>query len=237
MYKILVAEDDPIMLNMVEKLMVREGHQVFKTTSAAGVEASMESVQPDLLLIDVNLPDKNGLTLCRELRETMSYADVPIVFLTGSPAGPDDIATALNAGGDDFIHKPFAAKELAARVRAQLRRVSFIEDNAVTQLTLDPQDLTVTIDDERVAELTRVEFNLLSHMCEQPNTWQTTRQLLADVWRYPGNIGDAALVRNHIRNIRLKIEENPDHPAIILSRHRRGYLIDAKIEKVESSVS
>jgi DNA-binding response OmpR family regulator len=78
-----------------------------------------------------------------------------------------------------------------------------------------------------------VEFNLLYHMCQKPNDWQTTRDLLADVWRYPGNVGDAALVRNHIRNLRRKIEPDTDRPTIILSRHRRGYMVAARVEVVE----
>ena len=229
MYTILVADDDPIMLGMVERLMQREGYAVVKSTSAQGVHELLKTTSPDLFLIDMNLPDANGMSVCNAIRSNNDFAESPIIFLTGVVASPNDVAEALNAGGDDYIHKPFAARELAARVRAHLRRVVASRRRGMTLLQLDPDTNRVIVNGQRDVELTPVEFNLLYHMCRQPNTWQTTRDLLADVWRYPGNIGDAALVRNHIRNIRRKIEVNPDHPTIILSRHRRGYLVDAQI--------
>jgi DNA-binding response OmpR family regulator len=229
MYTILVADDEPIMLSLVEKILHREGYHVLKTSSAHEVVEIINNQVPDLLLTDVNLPDRNGLSLCRDLRANQNLNQMPIIFLTGSAAGPDDIAEALNAGGDDFIRKPFAARELAARVRAQLRRVQLHREQNVASLRLDAENYRVQIDG-RTVDLTRVEFNLLRYMCEQPNTWITTRDLLANVWRYPGSVGDAALVRNHVRNLRRKIEVDADHPQIILSRHRRGYLVAAQIE-------
>lgn len=232
MYTILVADDDPIMLGMVERLMQREGYAVVKSTSAQGVYELLKDAAPDLFLIDMNLPDENGLAVCEAIRNNPEFAESPVIFLTGVMSSPNDVAEALNAGGNDYIHKPFAARELAARVRAQLRRVVATQRRGMTLLQLNPEANVVVVDGQREVELTPVEFNLLHHMCRQPNTWQTTRDLLADVWRYPGNIGDAALVRNHIRNIRRKIELNPDHPTIILSRHRRGYLVDAQVSIV-----
>lgn len=232
MYRVLVADDDPVMLNMVMKLLQREGHEVVKTTSAQGVTKELEQSDLDLLLIDVNLPDRNGLLLCRDLRQNGDYSDIPIIFLTGDSASPDSIAEALNAGGDDYIQKPFAARELAARVRAQLRRVQVRRDISTPLIRLVPATEKIYVDNQEI-ELTHVEFNLLYHMCQKPNDWQTTRDLLADVWRYPGNVGDAALVRNHIRNLRRKIEPDADRPTIILSRHRRGYMISARVEVVE----
>jgi two-component system, OmpR family, response regulator VicR len=229
MYTILVADDDPIMLGMVERLMQKEGYAVVKSTTAKGVHDLLKETSPDLFLIDMNLPDDNGLSICKAIRNHPEFAESPIIFLTGVMASPNDVAEALNVGGDDYIHKPFAARELAARVRAQLRRIVASQRRGITVLQLNLAANLVLVDGEREVELTPVEFNLLYHMCRQPNTWQTTRDLLADVWRYPGNIGDAALVRNHIRNIRRKIEANPDHPSIILSRHRRGYLVDAQV--------
>lgn len=229
MYTILVADDEPIMLSMIEKLLRKEGHEIIKTTSAQGIVSELSQKLPDLLLIDVNLPDRNGLSLCRELRQQSEYDDMPIVFLTGAASSPDDVAEALNAGGDDYIRKPFAARELTARIRSQLRRAEARRHVSMPTLRLDTAHHIVYKDAEPI-ELTRVEFNLLYHMCKHPNVWQTTRDLLAEVWRYPGNVGDAALVRNHIRNLRRKIEPDPDHPQIIMSRHRRGYMIAARVE-------
>ncbi|MEO0564204.1 MAG: response regulator transcription factor [Chloroflexota bacterium] len=235
MYTILVADDEPIMLSLVETLLKKEGYSVVRATSAEGVFEQLEHHQPDLFLIDVNLPDRNGILLCEDLRENPDFLETPIVFLTAGVSEPEDVARALNAGGDDFIRKPFAARELAARIRAHLRRVRVRMESRMTHLYFVPSANTVTINNGEPIELTQVEFNLLSHMCAKPNKWQTTRDLLAEVWRYPGNIGDAALVRNHIRNIRLKIEPNPDYPTIIKSRHRRGYLVEAVIEVAEEA--
>lgn len=232
MYRVLVADDDPVMLNMVAKLLHKEGHEVAKTTSAQGVLTEMASTPPDLLLVDVNLPDRNGLSLCTEIRQNIEFNDMPIVFLTGGSSSPDSIAEALNAGGDDYIQKPFAARELAARVRAQLRRVQVRREINTPLIRIDRTSEKVFVDGNDI-ELTSVEFNLLYHMCRLPNDWQTTRDLLADVWSYPGNVGDAALVRNHVRNLRRKIEPDPDRPSIILSRHRRGYMIAARVEVIE----
>lgn len=229
MHKILVADDDPVMLNMVAKLLHKEGHEVVKTTSAEEVLREIEDDAPDLLLIDVNLPDRNGLSLCQEIRQDDELKDMPIVFLTAGSNSPDSIAEALNAGGDDYIQKPFAARELAARIRAQLRRVQVRREINTPLIRIDLANEKVFVDTEDI-ELTSVEFNLLRHMCQHPNEWQTTRELLANVWSYPGNVGDAALVRNHVRNLRRKLEPDPDRPTIILSRHRRGYMVAARVE-------
>jgi two-component system, OmpR family, response regulator MtrA len=236
MYRVLVADDDPVMLSMIATLLHKEGHQVIKTTSADGVLAELERTTPDMLLIDINLPDRNGLSVCSEIRQNGEFDDMPIVFLTAGPNSPDNIADALNMGGDDFISKPFAARELAARVRAQLRRVQVRRENSNPSIRMVPATEQAYIDGNEV-ELTRVEFALLQQMCQKPNEWQTTRELLVDVWSYPGDVGDAALVRNHIRNLRRKIEDDPDRPKIILSRHRRGYMVAARVEMAEETLT
>lgn len=234
MHKVLIAEDDPVMLNMVATLLTRDGHEVIKTTSAESVIQQMDDDVPDLLLIDMNLPDRNGLLLCKDLRKRSEFDEIPIVFLTAQSSSPDDIAKALNAGGDDFIQKPFAVRELAARVRAHLRRVQVRRDISTPLLRFYPATEEAFLDDEPL-DLTPVEFSLLMHMSERPNEWQTTRDLLSNVWNYPSKIGDSALVRNHIRNLRRKVEPDPDRPSIIISRHRRGYMIDARIDIVKEA--
>ncbi len=234
MYRVLVADDDPVMLSLIATLLQRENHQVIKTTSADGVFAELARTTPDMLLIDINLPDRNGLSVCADIRKNNEFDEMPIVFLTAGPSSPDNIADALNKGGDDFIAKPFAARELAARVRAQLRRVQVHRENSNPSIRLLPSSEQAYVDGVEV-ELTRVEYALLQQMCLKPNEWQTTRELLVDVWSYPGDVGDAALVRNHIRNLRRKIEDDPDRPKIILSRHRRGYMVAARVEITEET--
>lgn len=233
MFTILVADDDPIMLGMVERLLSREGYQVIKAGSAEGVVQAIDQDIPDLLVIDMNLPDRNGLLLCKELRQREELTDMPIIFLTGAATSPDDVAQALNSGGDDYIHKPFVARVFSARVRAHLRRLRARRESNIVHIQLHPVNHEVVVD-ERVLELTRVEYNLMRYMCKRVGEWVSTRDLLAEVWRYPGNVGDSALVRNHIRNLRRKVEPDPDHPRLILSRHRRGYMLVAKIDTQEA---
>jgi len=234
-HRVLIAEDDPVMLNMVATLLTKDGHTVMKATSASSVMQQIEEDTPDLMLIDVNLPDRNGLLLCKDLRRRAEYNEIPIVFLTGDSTSPDDVAQALNVGGDDYIKKPFAARELAARVRAHLRRVQVRRELSTPLLRLVPTTEQAFLDSKRL-DLTPMEFKLLLYMCQYPNEWQTTRDLLSNVWNYPKAVGDSALVRNHIRNLRCKIEPDPDRPAIIVSRHRRGYMIDARVDIADEPV-
>ncbi len=232
MPQILVVDDDIEILTMIELLFKQEGYATLKARSAAEALKLIETHTPDLLLIDVVLPETDGITLCRKLRRHAELENIPIIFLTGEDS-PYGVVEALNAGGDDYIRKPFAVRELAARVRAQLRRSAFNE--SIPTIRLLPLTHQVFVN-EREVELTRVEFDLLQHLCNYPDLWHTTRELLGGVWQYPQGVGDAALVRNHIRNLRRKLEDDPERPEIVQSRHRRGYIIRAHVQIGEGAV-
>lgn len=234
MCKILVADDDTSVLNLIEQILNDEGYKIYKAHSGQEAMSIVDSISPDLLLINLALPKMDGLTLCRQLRNMPETANSPIIFLTGNNA-PYSVAESLEAGGDDYIRKPFAVRELAARVRAHLRRSTNSPSDSNVAVKIVPGTYQVFVDTREVM-LTRIEFDLLTYLANSPQKWHGTQDLLSGVWHYPDGVGDAALVRNHIRNLRRKLEDDPDHPAIIQSRHGRGYSIRAHIEFADQTV-
>ncbi|MDX2140109.1 MAG: response regulator transcription factor [Chloroflexota bacterium] len=228
MHEILVVDDDAQMLDMVELVLRREGFNVHRAFSAQDALAQIDRETPDLLLIDAILPDVDGIQLCRKLRAQSETANTPIIFLTGYDA-PFNVVDALGAGGDDFIRKPFVPRELAARVRAHIRRSAYYSDVQMPVVRVLPDSYQVFVNDREVT-LTRVEFDLLTYLCRAPHKLHATEDLLMHVWKYPNGVGDAALVRNHVHNLRQKLEVDPDRPSIIQSRHGRGYVIKAHIQ-------
>ena len=234
MYKILVVDDDAQMLELIAQVLHRDGYSVLTAETADEVLMLMEVQTPDLFIIDAVLPMMDGLALCRQLRRHPKGKDQPIIFITGHDS-PYDVTDALAAGGDDFILKPFAVRELSARLRAQLRRITkTADDNMVSHIQFLPSGRLLLVDGRDI-ELTQVEYELLYYLCTEPAKLHSTQELLMAVWQYPADAGDAALVRNHIRNLRRKLECSPERPEIIQSRHGRGYTIRARVEFVNQT--
>jgi len=228
MYKILVADDDKAMLQMVEQVLEHEGYSVHGVRSTEQALVEIDDDQHDLFLIDVGLPHMDGVELCRKLRDKPITAEKPIIFMTGQHNGYT-VADALEAGGDDYIRKPFAVRELTARIRAHLRRSNQAMLEGAANLRIHPNTYQVFVDNREIM-LTRIEFDLLCYMAQTPQKWHATADLLSEVWKYPDGVGDTALVRNHIRNLRRKLEINAEHPEIIDSRHGRGYSVRAHVQ-------
>jgi DNA-binding response OmpR family regulator len=233
MYEILVVDDDIKQLNIVGQLLDQEGYDVLKARTAQEALTLIERKTPDMFVIDLSLPYMDGMALCRELRTYPEVIDVPIVFLNGNgQEATGSVTDALAAGGDDYVRRPFAAREFAARIRAHLRRYSNQLGSDIPQVRILTNTRQIFVNDREVY-LTRVEFELLKYLSEQRDIWHTTVDLLANVWRYPDGVGDAALVRNHIRNLRRKLEDNPERPTIVQSRHGRGYIVKAYVQIAE----
>ncbi len=228
MYEIMIVDDDAQILDMVELVLKREGYMVLRAFSARDALETAATVRPDLFVIDTMMPEMDGLTLCRKLRAQPHTADTPIIFLTGANS-PNSVVDALNSGGDDFIRKPFVPRELAARVRAHIRRATYYMDSDVSAIRIMPSQCRVFVNEQEIM-LTRVEFDLLKYLCIAPYKLHSTEDLLANVWQYPDGVGDAALVRNHIHNLRRKVELDPERPLVIQSRHGRGYVIKARVQ-------
>lgn len=226
MYEILIVDDDVQILDMVELVLKREGYRVLRALNGAESLHVLNDANPDLFVIDSVLPDTNGIALCRQLRAMSHTASIPIMFLTGMGT-TQAMVDALMSGGDDYIRKPFVPRELVARVRALIRRSVLYSDANAPTITINTHDYRVSINNREVM-LTRMEFDLLKFLCLTPHHLHTAEDLLTNVWRYPNGVGDAALVRNHIHNIRRKIETDPERPAILQSRHGRGYVVKAR---------
>jgi DNA-binding response OmpR family regulator len=185
---------------------------------------------PDLIVVDATRPDHDGLEACHELRGMSNTAWTPILVLVSNRTA-QEVAHLLDAGADDCLRKPLAPRELAARLRALLRRTHRPRFEAL--ITLNPLEKTVHVGG-RLVELTSTEYDLLEALCESPGQHLATTTLLERVWHYPPGTGDPALVRNHVRNLRRKLENDPERPRVITCYQGRGYTVSAKIQKSAS---
>jgi DNA-binding response OmpR family regulator len=211
---VLVVEDDPAIRSAVQRAMADRGHAVaVASTGMAGLETLLQG-GPDVVLLDLGLPDIDGMTLISMIR---AASDVPIVVVT---ARDDDasIVQALDAGADDYVVKPFGADQVSARVRAVLRRggaTASYEPLVIGDLVIDERSRTVTLGGEPV-ELARKEFDLLLALAQRPGEVVTKRELLADVWRQAYG-GSDRTVDVHLSWLRRKLGETAAEPRYLVS--------------------
>jgi DNA-binding response OmpR family regulator len=198
---ILVVDDEPNIADLVDLYLAREGFRVLKAPDGeAGLQA-MHDHRPRLIVLDVGLPDLDGLEVCRRIRAT---SQVPVIFLTARD-GEVDRVLGLELGADDYLTKPFSPAELVARVKAVLRRVDGTAPPEVVQagrVTIDIGRREIRVDDAAV-EFTTKEFDLLRYLAERPGLALSRQQILDGVWGY-GWYGDARTVDVHIAQVRKK---------------------------------
>lgn len=230
---ILFADTDPELRQTVKRTLYQHGYDVLETDGARHMLRLARQHRPDVIIVDIVLPDMGGFEVCTRLRAMPFVNHTPLMFLSTEHSA-EHVARALDCGADDFLRKPFAMSELNARIRALLRRSTRKRFYIPATLHLNPQNHSVLIDARRVF-LTPTEFSLLEHLCVHQSEHHTAHTLLEELWQYPPGGGDTALVRNHIRNLRRKIEENPDNPRIIVSLHGRGYTINARVADISPS--
>lgn len=227
MAMILVADDNQDLAKTIERTLVREGHTVFTAHSGSDALTMMQRHHPDAVILDIVMPEMDGLEVCRQVRSQPELADTPILFLTVKQQ-IDDVLKGFRAGADDYLTKPFDLRELTVRIEALLRRVNGTESETgkiqAGPLTLDLSTHQVAVHD-RTEQLTPREYDLLHYMMQRAGTIVSIEQALQDVWGYAPGAGDPDLVRAHIRNLRLKIESDPAQPAHIKTVPRRGYII------------
>ncbi len=229
MSTILLIDGEVAIRDLVEQTLPESCRLMHSdTVQSALFKTRRES--PDLIVIDATRPDHDGLQACHELRSLSFSAWTPILVLVSNKTA-QEVAQLLDAGADDCLRKPLAARELAARVRALLRRTHRPHYEAL--ITLNPREKTVHVGG-RLIELTTTEYELLEALCENPGEHIATTALLERVWHYPPGSGDPALVRNHVRNLRRKLENDPDRPRVITCYQGRGYTVSAKIQKLAS---
>jgi DNA-binding response OmpR family regulator len=220
---LLFIEDDDQIRLALRLALEDEGYEVREAADGASGLAAFHQSEPDLVLLDLRLPDISGFEVCRAIR---AMSIVPIVMVTAE-TDTSDMVSGLEAGADDYVTKPVVPKELAARVRAHLRRVQ-LQGTVVapTSETFGDVDLRreqgLVFKAGRELALTKTEFNLLCEFADHPNVVLSRDQLLERVWGYD-YLGDSRLVDAHVRRLRVKIEDQPDEPRIILTVRGLGY--------------
>ncbi|HET7487576.1 MAG TPA: response regulator transcription factor [Acidimicrobiales bacterium] len=219
--RILIIEDDERIRVSLRMLLEDEGHTVIEAgTGEEGLDV-MSTHPADVLLLDVNLPGIDGYTVCRTLRRS---SDVPILMLTARNDSHDVVA-GLEAGADDYVTKPAVPKELAARVRALLRRARRADDSPELlrfgKIEIEREAGVVRKSGSPVP-LTKTEFLLLCELASQPGKVLSREALLDKVWGYD-YFGDSRLVDVHVRRLRAKVEDDPANPTHVLTVRGLGY--------------
>jgi DNA-binding response OmpR family regulator len=198
-----------------------EGFEVEGVADAKAGLDTLAAINPDLVLVDVMLPGTSGLDLCRAIRQS---SNIPIIIVTARDDSHDVVA-GLEAGADDYVTKPFVIKELAARIRALLRRTRGAIEITVAMrfrdLVISPEEGRVSIKGEEVS-LTRTEFLLLCELADNPKRVLSRDVLLANVWGYD-YFGDGRVVDAHVRRLRKKIELDPSEPKLVVTVRGLGY--------------
>jgi len=226
---ILAVDDDADVLGTLARALTREGFDVGRATSGVEAITLLAERRPDLIILDIIMPGIDGLSVCRRIRSDSQYDDVAILFLTAR-GQTDDIVAGLDAGGDDYVAKPFELPELTARVRALVRRgqrSAVVESPqlSVGGLYLDSSTHQVVAGDHAPIQLTATEHRLLRYLMEHANQALSPQHLLEAVWDYPPHTGDPDLVRAHVRNLRAKLESDDPSTTFIRTIHGVGYMI------------
>jgi DNA-binding response OmpR family regulator len=224
--KILVVEDEPHISRLVSMHLADLGYEIKEVATAAEGLVQARRSQFDLIILDLMLPDQDGLEVCHSLRASRDFT--PILILTARSAEPDRVL-GLDLGADDYLTKPFSIRELVARVRAILRRVEILEDEkneavdsfAVGDIALDTSRRKVTVAGRPVS-LTAKEFDLLLQFARHPGHVYTRAQLLDQVWGYSAGCYEHT-VNSHINRLRAKIEAEPGDPRYIQTVWGVGY--------------
>ena len=222
--RVLVAEDDTDLQGFLKETLEAEGMEVAAVTDGAGTLIAIGADPPDIVLLDLDLPDLDGLDVLAAVRKR---GDLPVIVLTGRRLENDRVA-GLERGADDYVVKPFSARELVARIRTVLRRADHhLEDGAAEilvhgELRIDRDAREVTLDGTPV-ELTKREFDLLAFLAAHPRRVFSRQELLTEVWGSSEDWQVPATVTEHVRRVRLKLETDPANPKWIHNVRGVGY--------------
>jgi DNA-binding response OmpR family regulator len=224
MARILAIDDEEDIRYLIKQGL--SSHEVITARDGPEGLEKAHCLMPDLILLDVIMLEMSGFEVCRQLRASPDLTRVPVIFLTARGALSSKLE-GFDAGADDYVVKPFDVAELEMRVEAVLRRARPYEAGVTLrvgklELNLRSREASSYV---KKALLTPTEFSLLEYMMRRPGEILATHRLLEEVWDYPHGVGDPALVRMHIRNLREKLEEDPTQPRTILTIGRQGYLI------------
>lgn len=227
--KILVVDDDPAIRNLIHRFLAKQNYQMESAGTADTARMAFDKFNPDLVILDVNLPDTSGYALCQELQNRTSV----FVLMLTSRTDEADKAQGFTHGADDYLTKPFSLEELGYRVAALLKRQRIVtptqqQSLVFGNLVIDPVRREVTLKQELVP-LTALEFDLLHFLARSPGRVWRRSELIQEVWDYD-HVGDQRVVDVHIGQIRKKIEIDLEQPALIRTVRGVGY----KFEPPES---
>lgn len=225
--KILVVEDEKNIVDILVFNLVRDGYDTLEAyDGATGLKLALEQ-DPDLILLDLMLPEMDGFEVCRRLRA--EGRATPVIMLTAREEETDKVL-GLELGADDYITKPFSMRELLARVKANIRRTGMAISAApvsglleLGRITVDPQAMTVR-KDGAVLELTQREYELVRLLSAHKGQVFSREALMEQVWNYEGYVGDVRAVDVAIRRLREKLEDDPADPKFIITRRGLGYV-------------
>ena len=224
--KILVVDDEQPIADILEYNLKKEGYNVVVAYDGEQALEKVEQEEPDLVLLDVMLPQRDGMEVCREIRKKYN---MPIIMLTAKDSEIDKVL-GLEMGADDYVTKPFSNRELIARVKANLRRHQQIaaKEDEVTEITIGAlsirPDAYIASKRGEPIELTHREFELLYYLAKHQGQVMTREHLLQTVWGYD-YFGDVRTVDVTVRRLREKVEDNPSRPAWIITRRGVGYYL------------
>jgi two-component system response regulator VicR len=230
--KILVVEDEKNIVDILVFNLVRDGYDTLEAyDGATGLRLALEQ-DPDLILLDLMLPEMDGFEVCRRLRA--EGRATPVIMLTAREEETDKVL-GLELGADDYITKPFSMRELLARVKSNIRRTGMLaaaqspsaaDKVELGRITVDPQAMTVSKDGEAL-DLSQREYELVRALSARPGQVFSREALMEQVWNYEGYVGDVRAVDVAIRRLREKIEDDPAEPKFIVTRRGLGYVFSA----------
>ncbi len=217
--RVLVVDDDAPLAEMLGIVLGQEGFESKVCPRGDLALAVFRDYRPDLVLLDLMLPGKDGIDVCKEIR---AESGVPIVMLTAK-GDTVDVVVGLESGADDYVVKPFKPKELVARIRARVRRTEPVppETLAIRDVEIDVAGHAVTRGGVEIS-LTPLEFDLLLCLARKPGQVFSRQVLLEEVWGYQ-HAADTRLVNVHVQRLRSKVEHDPEHPEIVLTVRGVGY--------------
>jgi two-component system KDP operon response regulator KdpE len=222
--RILIVEDEADIRRFVRMALEKEGMNPFEASTAAQARIESASRKPELVIVDLGLPDDDGKKFIRELR---TWSSAPVLVLSAREQETEKV-DALDAGADDYLVKPFGVPELLARVRAQLRRANFVSPAGTASSVIRFGHVSVDVATHEVVRcgepvhLTPIEFRLLASLIRGHGKVLTHRQLLLDVWG-PGHIERPHYIRIYMANLRQKLEDDPTQPQHLITELQVGY--------------
>jgi len=229
--KILLVDDEQDIMNLLEKVLRQEGFQnILKATSGESAIEICRTEKPDAIVLDIMLPGIDGIEVCKKIRE---FSICPILFLSSKSDDIDKIL-GLSSGGDDYVTKPFSPKEVAFRVKAQLRRKQFEINNIQFKMIIEADGIQIDTDCRQVykagkeVSLTAREYQLLEYMARNAGKIISKERLYEQVWGEYG-IGVDNTMMVHIRHLREKLEDDPADPKLIITIKGLGYKLEKRV--------